>query len=139
MGTIITERDTAQDVVINMSRGNPGAVSVLVRMIKAFQTVDPDSSLLGALACPLQLDMMGIYGDGIWLLYKDICGEDLVKTIAVIRASQLGFIHPDKIVEAIDCHRTYNRTAADIYPDDLLAKVQERLPKFGQVDEETDD
>lgn len=133
--SIIKERDTLQETVVKMSRGNPGAVRVLCEMLKDTAAIDPDSSL-GALTCLLQLDMMGIYGDGIWLLYKDICGEDLVKTIAVTRASQLGIIDPDKVVEAINCHRTAQPQAAEIDPDDLLAKVQERLPAFGQVAEE---
>lgn len=135
MTAIIKERDTLQEIVVKLSKGNPGAVRVLCEMLKETAFIDPDS-LLGALTCLLQLDMMGIYGDGIWLLYKDICGEDLVKTIAVVRASQLGFIHPDKVVEAINCHRVAQPQAAEIYPDDLLAKVQERLPAFGQIAEE---
>ena len=137
MGTIIKVQDSLEDIVIKLSKGNPGAITVLCRMLKSTAAIDPDSAL-GALTCLRLLDTMGIYGDGIWLLYKDICGEDLVKAIAVIRATQLGIIHPDKVVEAIDCHRTANPAAAEIYPDDLLAKVQERLPDFGKVGEEQD-
>jgi hypothetical protein len=46
----------------------------------------------------LWLDTLNIWDSDIWLLYKDICGQDLPTMLAVIRAWQMG-----KITEA-DIH-----------------------------------
>lgn len=61
--------DTMQDLIIKMSEGNPGAVSVLVEMAKA-KGVDVLWLILG-------LDDMNIRGSQIWVGFKDRCGGDL--------------------------------------------------------------
>ncbi len=43
---------SAQDIIVAMSEGNPGAVSVLIQIVKSAEAIDPDSALgwLGPMA-----------------------------------------------------------------------------------------
>lgn len=112
------------DVVAELSEGVPGALVVCMRMLKDGDTIDPDN-MLGGVGSLLSLDSQGIYGSRIWMLYKDVCGEDLTKTIALLRATQLGFVSDTDLDHAVD-----NR-GAGVDVDALYAQVQERLPAFG--------
>lgn len=116
--------DTTKDVAWKMSGGNPGALRVVMELMTEEADIDPDSAL-GALGSILSLDQMGIYGSEIWMLYKDVCGCDITKTIAVLRAHQLGFVSEGDIKHGI------NNWGEGLDVDDLLEQVKERLPDFG--------
>lgn len=77
------------DVMMCMSDGNPGAMSVLIRLLKEAQLIDPQD-VFGGLGTIMSLDTHGIYGPRIWMFYKDVCKQDLMSMIAVLRADQLG-------------------------------------------------
>lgn len=124
--TRIKGSDSTQDVMVKMSEGNPGALTVLMSLMTRAAKIDPDNWMPG-LGEILSLDTLGIYGSKIWMLYKDVCGEDLVKMCAVMRANQLGFINADLIISAI------NNYGDGLDVVDLLLKVKERLPNFGNV------
>lgn len=128
MTTKIKLSDTILDVVVKMGEGNPGALRVCTEILQEDKGIDPDNTL-GGLETVLALDTLGIYGARIWMLYKDVCGEDLTKTLAVLRGWQLGQLAEDVIHHAID------NWGAGIDCDDVLAKVQVRLPMFGQLEE----
>lgn len=66
--------DNTMDVLIKMSEGNPGAVTVLTEMIKRH----PMDGLIRI----LDIDDMNIRGSQIWIGYKDHCGEDIEKFMA---------------------------------------------------------
>ena len=118
-----------REAVMVMCDGNPGALSVLMRLMTEGQTIDPDSAF-GGFGCLLDLDREGVYGPRIWMLYKDVCGEDIVKTCAMLRANQLGLLRASEMNHAID-----NRgDGVDV--DALLAKVKERLPRFAATKNE---
>lgn len=102
-----------RELIIRLADGNVGAITVMMEMVNHGPRIDPDAAF-GPWAGLLSLDSWGIYGSDIWVLYKDICGESIVKTLAVLRAAQLGI--------------TAEVEAKDV--DGLLAKVQERLPGF---------
>jgi len=119
--------DSIEDIMIKMSEGNPGALSVCVQLVTKGGGIDPDD-WLGGLGGVLSLDSIGIYGSKIWMLFKDVCKQDLVKTSAMLRAWQLGFVPKDTLLHAIDNY------GAGIDTDALLAQVQERLPAFGQTE-----
>jgi hypothetical protein len=118
---------SGMDVIMALGDGNPGAISVLAEIFKNAAAIDPDSAL-GPLGALCGLDNMDCYGPRIWMLYKGVCGQDLVKMIGVLRACQLGIVDQRTLNEAIDG----KRDAID--PADLLAKVRERLPKFGAAE-----
>lgn len=71
---------TVMDMMLIMSEGNPGALSVLAKIMK------DDPTGFGTV---LHLDDMNIRGPQIWLGFKDFAGEDLDKfTEAVSGRSQ---------------------------------------------------
>lgn len=74
----------------------------------------------------LLLDTFDIYEERIWMLYKDVCKQDIINTLACLRACQLGMITESDLNNSID------NTGSKIVPDEILKKVQERLPEFGQ-------
>lgn len=119
--------DSIQDVIVKMSNGNPGAINALMEILSKGKTIDPDDSMQG-LGCILMLDTLGIYGTDIYVLYSYICGRDLVKTLAVIRSTQLGFFNGAVLADA--CSRQ-DRSGCELVPvEELYLKVKERLPQF---------
>ena len=117
---------TAKDLLIAMSGGNPGALGVCVQILEKSEQVDPDA-LLGGLGVLMSLDTLKIYEHRIWMLYKDVCGHDLVKMLAVLRAHQLGGlagVNNQTLNHAID-----NR-GAGIDLDAVVTAVKERLSNF---------
>lgn len=119
--------DCTMDVVVKMADGHPGAVNVLMQMLTDGAKVDPDS-YLGGLGAILSLDSHAIYGSDIYILNNDICERSLPKTLAVLRAVQLGFFSESTLKDA--CHRQ-DRSGKSIVPvEELYLKVKERLPNF---------
>lgn len=119
--------DTPMDIFKKMSEGNPGALNVLILLFKENASIDPDSALEG-LGTILSLDSYGIYGSKIWILYKDICEENLVKMIAVLRACQLGLFNNNTLKEA--CNKEDYSGKNMVPVEELCLKVKEKLPNF---------
>lgn len=118
--------DTGSSAIVKLADGNPGATVVCMEMLKKGKDIDPDY-VMGGLGMLLMLDTFGIYGSRIWMLYKDVCKQDIVKTIAVLRAGQMGMLGDEALQHAID-----NRgDGIDI--DDLHKQVRQRLPKFSDT------
>ena len=89
--------------------------------------IDPESAF-GELGPILSCDMERIYGPRIWMLYKDVCGGNVVKALGLFRGVQLGIISGEKLSHAID-----NRgDGLDV--DDVVLKVQEKLPTFNSAE-----
>lgn len=117
--------DTLADVVMKMSEGVPGALRVCMDIIRQAELIDPDGAMKG-LGTLLSLDDMKISGSRIWMLYKDVCQENLVDMLAVLRARQLGYISDREINHAID-----NR-GQGIDVKNCYKQVKERLPNFNK-------
>lgn len=115
--------DTTQDVMVKMSEGNPGALSVCMQLLTETEKIDPDNPL-GGLSGILALDTLGIYGADIWVLYKDVCGEEIIDTMAILRGFQLGFITRLQLSQALQ-----NR-GSGIDINDILNQVKDQLPNF---------
>lgn len=81
--------DTLMDVMMNMSDGNPGAISALADLSHRSEEIDPDSALR-AIGGILALDTYGIYGTEIYILWNDQCGKDTRKLLILLRATQMG-------------------------------------------------
>lgn len=62
----LTLEMTALDLYMALSEGNPGALNVLMQLEQKF----------GAMAL-ITVDSKALYGSRIWMLYKDVCGEDI--------------------------------------------------------------
>lgn len=113
-----------QDVVYEMSEGNPGAINVIMQMVARNEQIDPDDAF-GPLGPLLSLDTLDVYGSRIYILYKYVCGQDIVATLAYIRATQLGLKSEADLTHSIDSETPIDTVA-------LLKEVRERLPAFGQ-------
>ena len=122
--------DMMPDVMRKMSVGNPGALRVCMEILTQEGAIDPQAAMPGVGAL-LRLDDMGVYGSRIWMLYKDVCGEDLEKMLGVLRANQLGLLSTSAIYTAIENY------GEGVDVDDLVRQVKERLPQFGKKDSET--
>jgi len=61
--------DSGMEYLMELMEGNPGAMSVIMSLVN----VNPNLLML--------LHADGIKGSEIWLLYKDICGEDIDEMI----------------------------------------------------------
>ncbi|MFH6945136.1 hypothetical protein [Flavobacterium sp. FlaQc-50] len=122
----IQSKDTMPDVLAKMSDGNFGAVDALMKLL-ASDHVDPDN-YFGGLGVILTLDTWQIYGTDIYVLYSDICDKDIVKMIAVLRATQMGLFAESLLKDA--CSRQ-DYSGRDIVPvNELYEKVKQKLPKF---------
>ena len=117
--------DTVMDMLIKMSGGNPGALTVLARIMRESESIDPDNCL-GGLGTVLSLDTHQIYDDKIWIFYKDVCGQDLVVLHGLLRAVQLGFMPEPELKAAIRNERIDFEVEQK-----YMAQVREFLPAFG--------
>jgi len=111
------------DIFIKMSDGNPGGLSALLQMYEHGALIDP-MDFMGEFGAMFALDSHGIYGSRIWMLYKDVCDENIGKTIAILRATQLGFLSDSDLDTGIDNY------GAGIDVNSLVAQVEARLPNF---------
>jgi hypothetical protein len=127
--TRIQLTDTAQDMLMKLCEGNPGALNVLIKLFTETELIDPDAAF-GPYSAILALDTLGIYGPHIWVLFKDVCGEDIVNMVAVLRANQLGFVDDDLVVHS--CSDRSRHSVGAIDAPHLLELVKERLPNFGK-------
>lgn len=116
-------------MVVKMADSNLGAMRVIVEIFNR-PDIDPDNALPG-IGPILLLDQYGIYGTDIYVLFADICEHDLVKTLAVLRATQMGLFDYNILKDA--CHRQ-DRSGKQLIPvEELYLKVKERLPNFKSV------
>jgi len=91
--TRIKGNETIKGVVAKMAEGNPGAITVMMGILREEKGMGP----LGPLGVLLDLDTLGLYGSDIWILYKDLCGENLVLMLGVMRAYQMGLVSAEVI------------------------------------------
>lgn len=130
MGKINLEMN-AMDVIMTLSDGNPGAMKVLMDSFEQMPQIDPDDAF-GSWGLLLHLDSMEIYGERIWMLYKDLCGQNMVNTIAMARAWQLGIVRSEDLRDAINGLTVIN-------VNDVLDQVKDRLPNFAVEQEEPEE
>jgi hypothetical protein len=112
--------DTIETLVTKMSDGNPGAIQVCIEILAKSSKIDPQGIPLAGI---MYLDSMGIYGPNIWMLFKDVCRENIALMIAVLRSYQLGFITECNLKDAI-----VGNCKIDV--DLLYTKVKEKIVNF---------
>ena len=124
--TRIELTDTTMDMVLKMAGGNPGAMTVIIQLLKDGEAIDPDAAF-GGLAQILALDTHGIYEEKIWMLYSDICNRNIGMMIGIMRAIQLGIMPERELKDALD--QNYARMDGARIAE-VLKAVRERLPAF---------
>lgn len=123
--TRIELQDSMVDILTKMSEGVPGAITVLVNVIKVSPTIDPDD-FMGGYGPLLSLDMYGIYGSNIWILFKHCCNSNIDGFLTVLRACQMGVIDIRNVIKSIESQSPIN--VAEILP-----KLKEQLPNFSAI------
>ena len=118
--------DTAQSATMKMCEGNPGAMTFIIEGFKESEGIDPDG--LGNIGFVLNADRCGIYGTDLYILWSDLCGMDIVLSIALLRATQLGIISDDLLADA--CSRQDRSGKGMIDVQEVYQKVCEQLPNF---------
>lgn len=126
--TRITLDDSMMDVMIKMGEGNIGAITVLMDIMGKSENVDPDN--IFSFAHILSLDTHGIYGSNIWILYKDVCGENLTNMLAILRGVQLGIISIDVVKNDYMFITEYRGKMYDDFTG-LIESVRKTVPSFG--------
>ena len=120
----ITLNDDLMTIVTKLSDGNPGAVNALIDLFTSEPVVDPESVWQGY--GPLMaLDNLSIYGDKIWILYKDNCNQNARDVVMLLRANQLGFLTDERFIFAVD----YTSNDYKPFTKDELLKYNEQVCK----------
>ena len=132
---IINPEWSLREMVLELAREgqegiNPGALKVCAEIIKKGHRVDPFLIPGSEVLFLLNLDMQNIWASKIWSLYARVCGEDLIKFMAVVRACQLGGLGGATLEKV---HRAVERGSNDgtLDLDKILKAVQKKLPGFG--------
>jgi len=66
----IDQPDSVKNMLVDMSKGNPGGATVLVKL---FEGVKPEDALKDIEI----LNEAGIYGGNLWIGFKDLCNQDI--------------------------------------------------------------
>ncbi len=119
----ITLKMTILDILMELGEGNPGGLTAMMELMKDAPAIDPQA-WGGELQPLLSLDTHAIYGSQIWVLYKDVCGQDTLKVLTLLRAVQLGLM-PEATLQ-----RLGRLNVVDF--DSLLEQVQSSVSEFGR-------
>lgn len=121
-GRIKPRSMSVQDAVLAMCRNDAGPIIACMELLKHGRRVDPDAG--HPIRSLIQLDELGIYDGRIWILWNDVCGRDVVKMLAVLRASQLGELDAGELNCVID------NGGAGLDLDAIVEEVKRQLPRF---------
>lgn len=89
-------KDSVQDIAVKMAEGNPGALTVIMKMLE--KDADGVFQLLS-------LDDMNIRGTQIWVGFKDYCEMDMDKFVECIKKRDLGMVTRINVVGAEGNHK----------------------------------
>lgn len=118
--------DSPKDMIIKMAEGNVGALTVCLKLFTESPKIDT-LDWAGGCGLLLFLDDLGIYGSSIWVLYKNVCGENLEMMLALGRAWQLEFLSEDDLHKAIEIGQECKQFFSQDQLNELLAKVKAKL------------
>jgi hypothetical protein len=122
--------DSMFSATMKVADGNPGAATALMSLCSTAEEIDPQS-FGGPLSPLLSFDSYGIYGTDVYVLWSDICNKDNAKTLAVLRAVQLGLFKESVLKDA--CSRQDYSGREMVPVDELYEKVYERLEEFNRT------
>ena len=114
--------DSLQEVVFKMSEGNPGAISILMQLLNNPQVCEPANPFMVILT----LDSYEIYGSNIWIMYKDLCGEDIEIFETLFRHIQMGIMP----LEVLKKHINESKPFDNLYTRDELFNNIDNLEKI---------
>lgn len=89
-------KDNLNDIIIKLSEGNPGAITVLFEIMKC-----KDNDPIEYLGIFLTIDTMELYGSHLYMLWNDCCDRNIKQTLDVIEAYRKRKITNNDINERI--------------------------------------
>lgn len=122
--------DTIMDIAMKLSDGNPGAIHVILEIVREADSIDPDL-VLGYVGYLMMLDTNRCYGSDIWIFYNDICHQNISTMLALQRACQLGLIDKkivSNVIQAVHAGNPSKLTPLEI--SEYISSVKKRLPAF---------
>jgi len=130
---ILELRDNTVNIIKKMGKGNPGAMSVLIKLLQSKDVVTRKNTTTDYI---LDMDRLGIYGENIWILYKDLCSERLNVLMAILYAQRTGNLDTTQLLTHIEGIQKYkDHTPIDV--DAVIDEICDENPLF-VVDEEED-
>jgi hypothetical protein len=117
---------TKGKMIMLMGDENEEAIDICIELMRSSPFIDPDEVLEGP-GILMDFDSLGIYGKDIVNLYRYVCGQDLAKMIALVRANLLGELAG--ITREVLWHAIKTRTLM-INFSDVMDAVREVLPAF---------
>ncbi|KAK4143811.1 uncharacterized protein C8A04DRAFT_28598 [Dichotomopilus funicola] len=75
--------------ILDITKGNPGSMSVCNQLVRAERT-----DLF------LNIKKFSTEGHELWLVYKDVCGQDLTKSIRLLELIRDGKVLAEEVLEA---------------------------------------
>lgn len=82
---------TPEEAVVLLAEGNPGAAKAVGQVCRASGSYGPLNIL----------DILGIYGSDIWVLYKDVCKENPVNMSILLLAHAAKVFEDDYVKNLI--------------------------------------
>jgi hypothetical protein len=84
------------DAVAKIAEGNIRAAVCIMDLMKHSEEIDP-LSYLKVIGPVMLLDSLGIYGPNV--CNKDVCEQNHARMLAVLRATQLGMLSSEALLE----------------------------------------
>lgn len=91
----ISLADTAQDIIIKLSDGNPGALTTLMELTKSYK------NSFDAFPDYLAIDTMELYSSQLYMLWNDCCDRNIEKVKQIIKLYREGKITSKDIHERV--------------------------------------
>ena len=112
LNRIDLDSTTVIDAIFALAGGNPGAISVLMTLMQ-----EPSLDLADVFAT---LDMLEIYESRIWMLYKDVCKQNIQSFVALLYAWKFGIITETELNHGIDNYGALKPQLPIISPKRML-------------------
>jgi hypothetical protein len=87
---------SALEMISAVSGGVPGTLAVIAGITAEYRKVDPDNTM-GIFGYLLTMDAFQVYDGDLWNIHSRLCEMQIVKTIAILRALQLGILTTKEI------------------------------------------
>jgi hypothetical protein len=123
----INGMQSEKEMILALAEENTSAIQLLREICSSGADIDDTcfDEMFKSTKILVAVDMTELYGENLSLLHHNVCQGDLVKTMAMIRANNLGIISQADL-------KSIATGAQKIDVDGVVEKVQEKLPYFNK-------
>jgi hypothetical protein len=123
----IEAKDTLPEAMVKIAEGNNAAGFLLMQLYGAFNRFGGSQGQEAYNYLLRDFDRLGIYGSGLWILYKDVCSEDCRLMLLTLCAVDFGIIEKEELVSVIDTWFISPESRSKIDFDYLRSRALELL------------